>query len=633
MIVSYNWIRTYFKQKLPPPEKVAEALTFSVFEIDGIEKKEGDFLIDVKVLPDRAHYALCHRGVAREFAAALGQKIIIPKQGVVNSGKARPLSINIENPADCRRYIGRMVENVKINPSQKWLQERLAVLGQRSIGNVVDAANFVMFDMGQPLHAFDTDKISGAINVRRARTGERITTLDNKDVALDPETFIIADSEGPLAIAGIKGGKKAEVDENTKNLILEAANFEPALIRRTAERLQIKTDASKRFENEITPELAGKAIDEFSALIKELGGEGIVFGEIVDEYPDRAEITNINVSVSDINEILGLVIKEKGIIEILERLNIEVESGDSGRLSLRIPPERLDLKIPEDIAEEVGRLYGYDKVPAVIPPKTNAGVNTPKDFLVENRIRQTLFVLGFSEILTSTFAPKGKIGILKPLAEDKAFLRMNLFDNMTASLKQNSVNMPLLGLDDLRIFEIGKVFPGAGKEEKHLNRGYWSVKKKGSAILAEAKKLIERDLHVSLAEESKSGVLEINLDTLTDKISDSVKLDIKIPEMPAVKYIPVSPYPFIVRDVALFVPENETDGEVWKVISGAIGDSMNLVAKNFLFDTYHPKEGGKISYAFRIIFQSSEKTLTDEEVNKIMEGIYAQAGKNGWQVR
>ena len=263
MLISYNWLQTYFKEKLPPADKVAEVLIFHSFEIESVEKHSDDFIFDVKVLPDRAHDCLSHRGVARELSVHLGTKVVEDKKplGVSGGKPKRPLSINVKEPTFCLRYTSLLIEGIKIGPSPGWLKSRLESIGQKSINNVVDATNLVMFDLGQPLHAFDADKVKGGIEVRMAKDGEKITTLGGKEITLEKDILVIADDEAPLAIAGIKGGNKAEVDAGTKNIILEAANFSPVSVRKTSKRLGIQTDSSKRFENELSPETAKEAIE------------------------------------------------------------------------------------------------------------------------------------------------------------------------------------------------------------------------------------------------------------------------------------------------------------------------------------------------------------------------------------
>jgi len=620
MLISYNWLQRYFKNKLPTAEKVAEILTFAVFEIESVEKKENDFVLDMKVLPDRAHYALCHRGVANELAAALVWK---PSSQVKTSqektAKTTPLIIKIENPADCRRYIGRRVESVKVQPSQQdWIEKLLAAVGQRSINNIVDAGNFVMFDMNQPLHAFDADKVKGAIQIRRAKKSEKIITLDNKEIALDPEILIIADDEGPLAIAGIKGGRKAEVTSATKNLILESANFNPTLIRKTSQKLNLQTDASKRFENDIPPAIAETAINELSALIAEIAGLETKFGELVDEYPKPLKLKVVQVSSDFVAQKLGVKISEKEIGNILARIGV---------VNGAIPSERMDLQIPEDLVEEIGRLYGYEKIPEKKLVATKAEIVINKNFYWENRIRQILTKLGFSEIMTSSFRPKGDMEIEKPLASDKAFLRIELTDQIAVSLKLNTLNAPLLGLKKIKIFEIGKVFPKSG-EETHLALNDFT----------EAKIVLEKILDEKINGQVRGDILEINLGALIEKLPKLKTARLNLAEQnlaeqkgSTLRFKPISLYPFIVRDIAIFVPTEITTEKLWITIEGGIGKEKNLLANHYLFDEY--QKADKKSLAFRLVFQASDRTLTDTEINKIIEKVTAAVSKNGWQVR
>lgn len=612
MLISHNWLQRYFKEKLPAAEKVAEILTFSVFEIESVEKRENDFLLDVKVLPDRAHYALCHRGIAGELPAAVGEKIVSPEYKAPPISKTTPLAIKIENPADCRRYIGRRVEIVKVEPSQDWVKELLGSVDQRSINNIVDAANFVMFDMGQPLHAFDADKVQGAIQIRRAKTGEKIITLDDKEIILNPNVLIIADNEEPLAIAGIKGGKKAEVTNQTKNLILESANFNPTLIRKTAQKIGLLTEASKRFENEISPFIAETAMNELSALIAEFSPNA-KFGELADEYPKPVKIKIIKISADFVGKKLGIKISEKEIDKILARLGI---------VNGAIPAERLDLQIPENLVEEIGRLYGYDKIPAEKLPPIKTKVTINKNFYWENQVRQTLAKLSFSEIMTSSFRPEGELEIEKPLASDKAFLRTQLADQLASSLKLNTLNAPLLGLKKIKIFEIGKVFPKSG-EETHLALNDFT----------EAKIALEKILGEKISGEIYGDLMEINLGALIEKLSKprTERLNLSVPQGSTFRFKPVSLYPFIVRDIAIFVPTDITADKLWTEIEKGIGQEKKLLANHYLFDEY--QKADKKSFAFRLIFQASDRTLTDTEVNKIMEKVAVAVSENGWQVR
>lgn len=639
MKTSYKWLQTYFDKKLPSTEKLAEAITFHLCEIDGIEKVSGDEILDVKVLPDRGHYLLSHRGVACEISAILNLPLKKQETKDFKLADTRKLSISISDPKLCRRYIGRVVENVTVSDSPKWMQERLVAIGQRPINNIVDIANYVMFDLGQPLHAFDADKVRGNISVRLAKVGEKISTLDGKDLNLDPETLIIADDFGPLAIAGIKGGKRAEVDANTKNLILESANFDPVSVRKTAQRLGIQTDASKRFENEISPEICGVvAMEEFSALLSEFGGKSVKIGPVVDEYPNKAEKRQIEISSDFINSVLGQDISIKEIENIFKRLSFEYKVFGNNFI-IDIPYQRLDLETPENIIEEVGRIHGYENIEAILPEKTKSNSKLVKTFYWTERIKDILVNCGFSEVITSSFSNKGDIEILKPLADDKKFLRTNLSQNILKSLDLNAHNAAILALDEVKIFAVGSVFPGL--EKLSLGIGVRNVKKdkkKEADKVSEIVHLLTKELKTDVANytEFNDGVCEIDLGGLIQKLpepesyDDVYVPDIKVP----VKYSPISIYPFILRDVAVFTPEGTEAEDVLKIIKK---EGTNLLVKTHLFDVFRkplPDGTVKISYAYNLVFQSQERTLSDGEINEIMKKITDSLNsQNGWQVR
>ena len=322
MKISYEWLKLYLKG-LPKPEKVAEILEMHAFEVEGIEKKNKDCVFDISVLPNRAHDCLSHIGVAREIGAIMKLKIRNPKHEIRNKFKiiSSKLKIQVDEPNLCKRYIGRIIEGVKVGPSPKWLKEKLEAIGQKSINNIVDATNFVMFEVGQPLHAFDADKVEGGIIVRKAKKSEKITTLDNQEIAPDESVLIIADHKGLLAIAGIKGGKKAEITKDTKNIILEAANFEQTNIRLTSRKIGLRTDSSLRFENGITPELAERAMDRVTELILKIASGKA--GSKIDFYPRKANGFKIGLHPKDVLKILGVEINEKEIINILNRSGLE----------------------------------------------------------------------------------------------------------------------------------------------------------------------------------------------------------------------------------------------------------------------------------------------------------------------
>jgi len=625
MKISYNWLQSYFEEKLPAPEELADIFTFHLSEVEEVEKVNGDTVFDLKILPDRACYALSHRGVAREVAAVLGREIVLPKCETPAVADTEKLSIVIEDKNDCSRYMGRRVEDIKVGESPAWIKDRLAAIGQRSINNVVDAANYVMFDMGQPLHAFDAGIVKGAVAIRRAKKGETITTLDERRVELDSDTLLIADDENPLGIAGIKGGKRAGVNPATTRLILEAAHFNPTLLRKTSERFDLRTDASKRFENNPSATLAAIATQEFSALLATTC-PAAKFGEVVDEYPAPEVLRTVEIKTEMIETKIGMKLGAETVQKTLEQLGIGVSQKGKGEFTLQIPPERQDLRIPEDIAEEVGRLIGYDKIPATLPPKSDTPLSIPKSFYWEWKIREFLVNEGFSEVMTSSFANKGDIAIEKPLAEDKKYVRAELRGSYNMALEMNARNTPLFGTDEVKIFEIGKVFPAAG-EHAALAIGYAGPKTKGNpataGVVGDTVQKLAAAIGVEFKGETKEGVFECNLDNVIEKLPDSKEWNLSLPTSHLSLFKPFSLFPFIVRDVALFVPSGTKPDDVLACIRKEAG---NLAVRSWKFDEF--EKGGKQSFAFRIVFQSFEKTLTDAEANAVMEKIYVALKKD-----
>lgn len=778
MIISYNWLQTYFKEKLPSADKVAELLVFHSFEVESVEKTGDDFIFDIKILPDRAHDCLSHRGLAHELSVHLGIKTAEEKKSlrVSEEKPKRELKVNVNEPALCRRYTGLMIEGINVGPSPDWLKNRMGSIGQKSINNVVDATNFLMFDLGQPLHAFDADKTAGDISVRNSNNGEKITTLDGKEVSLDSETLVIADNKESLAIAGIKGGKKAEVNASTENIILEAANFSPTNIRKTSKRLGIQTDSSKRFENELSADKTKEAIEAAANLILDIAGNSKTkIGNIVDVYPRPPAPYVVGASVQEINRVLGASVTREEIEPALERLNFkykivapseevvslsqklagtpykygasvvydaprafdcssfiaylfaqagvavprmavdqhafgekikesEIKSGDvifsntgegkiyyetvefikgnkipegvdhcglylgdgkiihatrykkeviienlasseqfknivgyrrmandEKRFAVTVPPERLDIRIKEDLIEEIGRNYGYDKISAAILPATDAKALVNKSFFYANKIRDILAREGFSEVFTSSFTDSGKVAVENPIASDKGFLRSDLKENMFKSLELNLKNAPLLGLTDIRIFEIGKVFSKVSEENTSLAIGVCG--KKSKEVAQGALETLANELGSGIKGDTKQvgdkTVIEINIDAFFEKLPEPKNYsDALAVAKDSVTYRKISPYPFIGRDIALWVPGNIESETVLEILKEKSGE---LLAKIWLFDVF--KKDGKISYAFRLVFQSHEKTLTDDEVNEVMNKIYAELGKRGWQIR
>jgi phenylalanyl-tRNA synthetase beta chain len=623
MKISYNWLQSYSSDPLPTPREIADLLTFHSFEVEGFEEVANDWVFDIAILPNRAHDAFSHWSVAWEVASLQGKKLnsfLKPVQGLEVS--TRSLLVKIEDSVLCPRYTGRVVENITVSDSPAWLRDRLFTVGQRSINSAVDAANYVMFSIGQPMHVFDADKLSGGeVVVRHARDGESIKTLDGKDVALDPSVLIIADSAGPLAIAGIKGGTRAEVDRNTKNIVIEAANFHGTNIRRTAKKLGIRTDASVRFEHDLSAHLVEPAMKLMTQLLVELGSTSETkIGEIVDRSSTKEVTYTISVTAKDVERLLGVSLSDQQIEKILSDIGFEWKPG----FVVTVPPTRLDLRLTADMVEEIGRYYGYDKIPGVvIPPSGKPKIL--KSYYYSNLIRDALSSSGFSEVYGYSFASKGEIALKNPLAEGKDFMRITLADGISDRIAQNLKNKDLLALDNINIFEIGNIYLNSG-ERLHC------------VVASSDKKLDLNSLlpwTVKNLYSGKENIIEFNLTELMDSLPESVSYsELLTPNDTLLSYRPFSLFPFVTRDIAVFVPVNFSSGSVLDIIKENAG---NFLVKNKLFDQFTKKfEDGtqKTSYAFRLIFQSDERTLTGEEIGAIMDKITnVLNSKEGWKVR
>lgn len=610
MKVSYTWLQKYFSEPLPDINELVDLLTFHAFEIEGVE---GD-IIDIDILPNRSSDCLSHRGIAKEIGTLLEREIDDPyKKELGDFPKSKLIEVEIEDKKLCPRYFAVVVQGVKVGPSPKWLVAALESLGQKSINNIVDATNYVMFNLGQPLHVFDLDKLNGKIKVRSATSDEKITVLGGDEYILDKSNLLITDGEKPIGIAGVKGGVKSETDQKTVNIVIEGAHFDYVSIRKTAQKLKLWTDASIRFQNQPSRELVGYAMRDVVALILDIAG-GELEG-VVDEYLVKKEIEPVSVTVEEINLLLGTNIFEEEVGKIFNRLGFEY----TGNFTVTPPFERSDINIKEDLIEEVGRVYGYKHVESLqLPSMKDITVN--KEYYYAEKVREILTKEGFSEVYTYAFRNKGDIEVIKSMASNKNFLRSTLRDGIKESLEMNKKNVPLFGLEEISIFEIGTVFL-KDKEYKSLVIAYSGKEKR----LNEVKDILTDKVGVKIEGEVKDKVLEINFTDLVSKLPDPEKYD-SFEKKEIIKYKTISQYPFVLRDIALWVPEEVKGGEIMNLMENDL-----LVVKT-QFDEY--KKDGRISYAFHLVFQSNKGTLSDKEVNEVMEGITTKLSSNkGWEIR
>jgi phenylalanyl-tRNA synthetase beta chain len=611
MKISRNWLQMYFNDPLPDKDALADALTFHVFEIDGIEpvnlsddfaSEPKDWILDVKVTANRGHDCLSHRGIAKELSAILDIPLLHDalREPVSLEPKTDALAISIQDPALCNRFTAAYITDVKVGPSPQWLADALESIGQRSINNVVDITNYVMFNIGQPLHAFDAGKLvkAGALqtyslSVRKAREGEKMRGLDDKEYALAPTMLVIADgnaSDTPVSIAGIKGGKPTGIDETTTSVILEAANWNGANIRKTSHALKLRTDASVRFEQVISADLAAYGLQAAAQMIKDIAG-GAVVG-FVDEYPIQPPQASVSISTARINAVLGSSLKDTDVVDALRRLGLSsIQEGEN--FTVHVPFQRLDITIPEDLIEEVGRIIGYDKIPNTALPPLSSPVEINANFYAAEKAREELLSQGYSEVFTSVFADRGERIIANKIDGVRPYLRSNLTDGLTDALKRNIPHKDLLGLKEIRLFEIGTIWHKDSEEIVVATIG------------------------------EKTPAIQKPLET-----SGEVSAYEQFPLSGAIRYASFSRYPSIVRDVALWTPVGTAADDVLQLITQNAGPLLVRCEK---FDEF--AKGEKISYAFRLVFQSFEKTLTDVEINAVMEHISMVLKEKGFDIR
>lgn len=659
MKISYNWLQSLIEKKLPSPAKLADLLTMHSFETKLVGQAGHDYLLDVDILPNRTHDCLSHLGVAKEIAALLK----IPLAAVDYSKKikedktesaAQLIKVQVKDAKLCPRYTARAVVDVKVGPSPDWLAERLKICGLRPINNVVDIANYAMLETGQPLHAFDADKLftknkgeQKTLLIRKAQKGEKITTLDEGKYDLDENILVIADEKDPVCIAGVKGGKNPGVDSKTKRVILEAANFSPQFTRQASRQLKLKTDASWRFENELDPNLTEPGIDLAAYLIQSIAGGRVLKGR-VDIYPVKTKPRKIKLDLNKVRSLLGADISDKETIEILKRLDFGVKVSKNGVGEITIPTERLDVSIPEDLIEEIGRVYGFQKISSQLPLAALIPSHLSEDVVYSNKVRDILIHLGFSEVYNYSFiSDGGSVELLNPLSREQKYLRPNLAVNLLKNIESNKRYFK-----EIALFEMGKVFKKDKSEiieGKNLGVAVWPADfycLKG-VIETLLNKLRISDIWFDDAFDNKENDLKraevkvgsssADKNDLLGWVGESIfELDFNQLAKLATEeriYLPPSKYPAMVRDISVLVEPKTKVSAALNLINAAGGP---LVRDVDLFDLYEGDEvaDGKKSFAFHIIFQSDDRTLTDKEVNQLQDKIIkALEEEGGWEVR
>jgi phenylalanyl-tRNA synthetase beta chain len=636
MKFSNNWLQTFFDTPLPAPEELAQEITFHSSEIEEVSPlPSGDTMLDVKVLPDRSAWLMSHRGLAKEVSVILDRPL---KSDLFKSDKLKEVAserIHISRATPvCDYYGAALVEGVTVGPSPEWLKLALETIGQRSINNIVDATNYVMFELGQPLHAFAADKLgnkdgSYAITVRQATAGEKIVSLTGEtyELSIDETVIVDATSDSLIGIAGIKGGKRAAVTEATTAIVIESAHFERVAIRQSAKRLKLPTDAAKRFENGISVGVSPLALRRVTELICEIAGGNCTATSISGD----STVTRMPVSTTlkKINSVLGLSLSTEDVSGIIKRFGFDFSWV---RETITVTPsfERDDIVIAEDLIEEVGRIHGLHHIESVPPSLQTVAEFNARHYYAE-KIRAALIPLGFSEIYTSSFRNHDEVKLENALATDKGYLRSSLVLNMKEAKERNVSHRDLLGLSAVKLFEIGTVF-GVETEEFRVVLGVQTgttyKAKHDDALLNEALTALEGALGIAPTLLSNSeGVAEFSLDGILKQLPAPSSYELVMPKE-SQKYQPFSIFPALSRDIALFVEEGTDPQAVVAILNKAAGP---LRVRTTQFDEFH--KDGRVSLAFRLVFQAPDRTLTDTDAEAAMNAVYEAAKNAGFEVR
>ncbi|KPJ57270.1 hypothetical protein AMJ49_01555 [Parcubacteria bacterium DG_74_2] len=692
MVFSYNWLQSFFKKKLPKPEKLVELLTMKAFEVKEVKKISKDFILDIDILPNRGSDCFSHTGIAREIATLLDLKIKTQNLKLVEDKNLQVkdfVRVKVADKKYCPRYTARVITNVKVAASPRWIQNRLKVCGLRPINNIVDIANYVMLETGQPLHAFDGQKLKDKkIIVRFAKKRERIVTLDEEKYDLNKNILLIADARYPVAIAGIKGGKIPEIDKKTKVVILESANFDPKIIRQGSKKLALKTDASWRFEHGLDPNLTESAINRTAYLIQKIAGGKIAQG-VIDFYPKKVLAKKTKLELDYAEKLLGVKISVKEIQNILKRLGFKIYKRSGKSIIVEVPTFRLDISLPEDLIEEIGRIYGFQKIPAIFPLASLVLPQKNEEIFWEDIVKNILKEVGFTEVYNYSFVSekdkdvfgykiKDLIELENPVSIEQKYLRPSLILNLLKNVKENFKYLLASHLrskrwqadfNEIKIFELGKIFKKS-KIEKKMLTGIIAKKEskadefyylKGvidlllnrlgiSNIWYDSYKATPEESRLAIWQLRKSAEIKVNgeeigfLGEISSKLLEEIKIDAKIAVFDLdfgkltklaseeQEYQPVSRYPAAVRDIAVLVPQNIIIEEVLNKIEAV----SPLIKDVDLFDIYEGEEipQGKKNLAFHIIYQAKDRTLSSNEIEKIQTKLIEVLEKNPeWEVR
>jgi phenylalanyl-tRNA synthetase beta chain len=635
---------------------------------------EVDEVFEIGLTPNRAD-AMSHMGVARDLKAGLLQsnvttEFITPSVSKFKVDKRTlKIDVKVEDAKLAPRYAGVTISGITVKPSPSWLQNRLKAIGLTPKNNIVDVTNYVLHELGQPLHAFDANKISGnKIIVKTVAAGTKFTTLDGIERALHEEDLMICDESGPICMAGVFGGANSGVTETTTNIFLESAYFNPVSIRKTAKRHTLSTDASFRFERGIDPQITDYALKRAALLIQEVAG-GEITSDLIDIYPKKIEDFNVFLSFEKVNKLIGEELKKETIKNILASLDIKINSISDAGLGLNIPPYRVDVQREVDVIEEILRVYGYNNIK--IPNKINASVSNSsrtEEFKVQNIIANQLCSLGFNEMMANSLTTSNYVAYSEQILSNETVAMLNPLSNDLSVMRQSMLFSALEAVSyninrrnsDLKLFEFGKTYhsiEGNYTEKKHLtitmsgnaSSESWNLAQKPTdfflfkgyitAVLSKlnidtkvktvpvSQDVFTEGVGFSIGNEViaefgtiKKSVLkqfdikqdvfygDLNWDAIQKYVSNKIKV-VDIPKFPEVR-----------RDLALLVSQSVTFEELYVV---AKQTEKSLLKNINLFDVYEGKNlpEGKKSYALSFVLQDTSNTLTDVQIDKIMNKL------------
>jgi len=677
MKILYSWLKDFVRIK-ETPEKLAEILSVSSFETL-VDKKVGkDAVFEISLLPNRVADAASHLGIAREISLRLRRPIQFTAAHCRETGPRIETfaKVKITDPSLVRRYSLRALTDVRIKESPAWLKARLRACGLRPINNVVDATNYAMLELGQPLHAFDADDVKEkTIIVRKAKKGERLETIERKTYTLRGFELLITDRGGLLGLAGVKGGRRGEISKKTRNIFIESANFDPATTRETSKMHRLKTDASWRFENNLDPNCTALALDRAASLIREVAGGHILKG-MIDYYLKKALPRPIVASVDYISGLLGAKISEAELQRLLAPVCEKIARAKNGTLLLHIKTYRRDLLYPEDIAEEVARLIGYNAIQPKAPLAPVCAARRNESLEFREMLKDFFVSAGFTEVQnysfmserdveTFAFDKKKLFEVADPISSEMSYLRASLLPGLLKNTRDN-----LRFFDEIRIFELGKHYRrnGVRPNESWWIGGVLSGKAaKTTSIFFEAKGLIEsllerfgfdrddyrwsepshrqQDLQARMAASVCIGSDEVGtVGIVESRVVRAYDIDShvaywRLDAEPLMKLVesehefePLHKYPDALRDISMFVPRDRRIAEIEEVIYNA---SPKYLEEVELFDIYESEDaqGGQKSLAFHLVFRASNRTLTSEEIDKEITHIKRALENLGAHIR